>query len=99
MEIIYFPEIEEQISSLDQKDKSRIIKIIDFFEEYGFQLSREYLKKINKDIWELRAGKYRLLFGVVRQFGIVVNIFYKKTQKTPIKEIKLAISRIKQYEK
>ncbi len=99
MEIVYYPEIKEKIYCLDQKDKSRVIKIIDFFEKYGFQLSREYLKKINKDIWELRAGKYRLLFGVIRQFGIVVDIFYKKTQKTPTKEIKLAVSRIRQYEK
>ena len=99
MKIIYYSGIEKKILDLDQKSKSRIIKVIDFFEEYGFQLSSEYLKKINKEIWELRAGKYRLLFGVIRKFGIVVNIFYKKTQKTPMKEIKLAISRIKKYEK
>ena len=99
MEIIYYPGVEKKILDLDRKNKSRIIKIIDFFEKYGFQLSSEYLKKINKEIWELRAGRHRLLFGVIRQFGIVVNIFYKKTQKTPLKEIKLAISRIKQYEK
>ena len=99
MEIIYYSGIEKKILDLDQKSKSRIIKVIDFFEEYGFQLSSEYLKKINKEIWELRAGKYRLLFVVIKKFGVVVNIFYKKTQKTPMKEIKLAISRIKKYEK
>ena len=99
MKIIYYPVVEKEIQSLDQKDKSRVIKVIDFFEEYGFQLSGEYLKKINKEIWELRAGRYRLLFGVIKQFGIIINIFSKKTQKTPIKEIRLAISRIKQYEK
>ena len=99
MNIIYYPIVEKEIQSLDQKDKSRIIKVIDLFEEYAFQLSKEFLKKINKEIWELRAGKYRLLFGVIKDFGIIINLFQKKTQKTPIKEIRLAISRFKQYEK
>jgi len=99
MKIIYYPVVEKEIQNLDQKDKSRVIKVIDFFEEYGFQLSGEYLKKITKEIWELRAGNHRLLFGIIKQFSIIVNLFQKKTQKTPKKEIKLAISRIKQYEK
>lgn len=98
MKVIYYPKIEEEIISLDKKDRAKVIKVIDFFEEYGFQLSQEYLKKIYRNIWELRAGRYRLLFGVVKQFGIIVNIFQKKTKKTPIKEIQLAIFRFKQYE-
>jgi len=99
MKVIYYPKIRKEIDSLNKKDQSRIIKVVDLFEDYGFQISGEYLKKITKEIWELRAGRYRLLFGIVGQFGIIVNFFQKKTQKTPIKEIKLAISRFKQYEK
>lgn len=99
MKIIYHPKVEEEIISLDENSKSKIIKVVDLFREYSFQLSKEYLKKINKEIWELRAGRYRLLFGVIKQFNIIVNIFHKKTQKTPIKEIKLAIFRFNQYEK
>ena len=99
MKIIYYPKVEKEIVSLDKINKAKVIKVIDLFEEYNFQLSQEYLKKINKNIWELRAGRYRLLFGIVKQFSIIVNIFQKKTQKTPIKEIKLAIFRFNQYEK
>ncbi len=99
MKIIYYPVVEKEIQNLDQKDKSRVIKVIDLFEEYAFQISKEFLKKINKNIWELRAGKYRLLFGVIKDFTIIINLFQKKTQKTPIKEIRLAIFRLKQYEK
>ncbi len=99
MKIIYHPKVERVILFLDEKDKSKVIKVVDLFENYSFQLSREYLKKITKEIWELRAGNYRLLFGIIKQFSIIVNFFQKKTQKTPIKEIKLAIFRFKQYEK
>ncbi|MFA6017134.1 MAG: type II toxin-antitoxin system RelE/ParE family toxin [Patescibacteria group bacterium] len=99
MKIIYHPKVEKEIDSLIKSDKSKVIKVVDLFEEYGFQLSKEYLKKINKNIWELRVSRYRLLFGVIRCFSIIINIFYKKTQKTPIKQIKLAIFRLKQYEK
>jgi len=99
MKVIYYTSVQKEIISLERKALSRVIKVVDLFEDYGFQLSAEYLKKITKGIWELRAGEYRLLFGIIGQFSIVVNIFQKKTQKTPIKEIKLAISRFKQYEK
>ncbi|VVA43899.1 conserved hypothetical protein [Candidatus Roizmanbacteria bacterium] len=99
MKIIYYPIVEKKIENLDQKDRSRVIKVIDLFEEYNFRLSKEFLKKISKEIWELRAGKYRVLFGLIKDFGIVINLFQKKTQKTPVKEIRLAISRFKQYEK
>lgn len=67
------------------------------FTEYGFALTEQHLKKLGKNLWELRAGKIRLLFGLIENSAIVVNIFLKKSQKTPKKEIELAIKRLKEY--
>ena len=59
-------------------------------------------KKISKDIFEIRIklkGEYR---GLYTYFGkkniLALHFFRKKTQKTPIKNIKLAERRLKQYE-
>ncbi len=99
MKVIYHPEVEECIRTLPEKDNSRVVKIIDLFEDYKFNLTQVYLKKITKGIWELRAGRYRLLFGIIRGDAIIVSMFMKKTQKTPKQEINLAISRLRAYEK
>lgn len=98
MKAIYHPEVEKSIRSLSKRDESRILKVIDLFLDYRFSLTQLYLKKITRNIWELRAGKYRLLFGVVGVYAVITNFFIKKSQKTPRQSIKLALQRLKEYE-
>lgn len=98
MNVIYHPEVEEKILSLENADSARVYRLIDLFLKYKFSLSQLYLKKLARGLWELRPGKYRLLFGMVSENVIVVTIFRKQTQKTPIREIKLALKRLKEYE-
>ncbi len=97
MEVTYHPKVEEEIKNLPVKDSSKIVIDIEFFKEIEFQLTAEYIKKISPKIWELRSGRYRLLFGMIRGICVFTNIFYKKTQKTPKRELQLAINRLKQY--
>lgn len=78
-------------------ERARINKVVELFEENGFLLNEIYLKKLSKKVWELRPGRIRLLFGIIGNEAIIVNIFVKKTAKTPLKEIKLAESRLAHY--
>lgn len=97
MEVIYHPEVEKTIRSLPDEDRAKVIKVIDLFLDYKFSLTQLYLKKITGSIWEFRAGRYRLLFGTINRNVIAVNIFRKQTQKTPNRDIKLALRRLKEY--
>lgn len=87
----------EVIEALSKIDKARVNRTVQFFQDKGFLLDTRYLKKITKGIWELRAGRVRLLFGMVGSNAMVVNVFVKKTQKTPLKEIMLAERRLGEY--
>jgi len=98
MRIVYHPEAEKVIRRLSGSENSRVLKVVDLFGDYKFSLTQLFLKKIAREIWELRAGRYRLLFGVIQGNAIITRIFLKKTQKTPNKEIDLAIKRLKEYE-
>jgi len=89
--------VEKFLEDLSEADKAKINRTIQFFEEKGFLLETKYLKKLVSKIWELRAGRVRLLFGLVGDQGVVVNGFIKKTQKTPLQEIKLAEKRLAEY--
>ena len=99
MKVLYHTEVERIISTLPKEYGSRVLKVIDLFEDYKFNLIQAYLKKIARGIWELRGGRYRLLFGIIKGDTIIVNMFMKKTQKTPKQAIDLAIKRLKEYEK
>ncbi len=84
------------IESLDKIKQARVDRYYDLFEEYGPFLSNKYLKKIAKNVWELRPGNIRLFLTVKGNRGYIVHGIYKKTQKTPKKDLDLAIKRIKE---
>ena len=73
--------VDRTIRSLVDENSSEIIGTIGLFRDYGFTLSTLYLKKLTKEIWELRARRFRLLFGMRGKDAIIVNIFYKKNPK------------------
>lgn len=89
--------IQKDLYILSQIDKARVNKVIDLFRDKGFKLSELYLKKLSKNIWELRPGRVRILFGIIEGEAILVNVFTKKTAKTPLKELKLAEKRLIDY--
>jgi phage-related protein len=74
----------------------RVIRDSDF-------IPKEYFKKLtNTNLWEVRVKFGRNIFRILgfmekENFIILTNGFQKKTQKTPIKEIKLAEKRMRDY--
>ena len=97
MQIVNDARVDKEIRSLLEKENSRIVHVLDLFTEHGFSLSALFLKKLGANLWELRAGKWRLLFGKVQQEIFIVHIFRKSTQKTPKMEIDKAQSRLEMY--
>lgn len=94
--IVTFAKVKEFINSLDGARRARIDRIYYHFEEYGRFLPSKYLKKIGREVWELRPGDIRLFLTIAGTSGYVVHGIYKKTQKVSKKDLELAIKRIKQ---
>ena len=98
-------EIKEYIRDLkikNNKDKRiefrKIIAYIRMLKEQGLNLGIPYIKHIDGDIWELRPLRDRILFAYCRNNKFVLlSIFIKKTQKTPMREIKKAKRFLKDY--
>ena len=87
--------VKKFIETLNNVRKARIDRFYDLFEEYGTLLSSKYLKKITKDVWELRPGDVRLFLTIRRKQAFVIHGIRKKNQKIPKKELKLVVRRIK----
>ncbi len=95
MKVVYSEEVEIFIKKLDTNDSGHLARTKEFFEAYGFQVGPKYIKKVRGNLWELRTGKIRLFLYIKGAMCFGVHILYKKSQKLPKKDIKLAIKRSK----
>jgi len=62
-----------------------------------------YCRSLGKGLWEVRSdltgGKIsRVIFCVVRGRMVLLHGFIKKTQKTPPKDLDLALTRMREVE-
>ena len=98
-------EIKEYIENLknsnnkDSKIKfNKIIAYIRMLEQKGLSLGEPYIKHLEDNIWELRPLRNRILFAYYdNNKFILLNIFIKRTQKTPRREIDKAKKLFKKY--
>ena len=95
--------VEEHLDSLTDEQATKIAWVLKLIREIE-QIPSKYFKKLvdTNDIWEIRVdvGKntFRLLgFFHGQDLIILTNSFQKKSQKTPLKEIRLAEQRKKDF--
>lgn len=88
-------EMEEQAADI----KARFKHVMRLIGEFGLHhLPRQYVDHLQGPIWELRLkgkdGITRAIYVAASgQRVVIVRVFTKKTQKTPQREIKLALER------
>jgi phage-related protein len=95
--------VEEHLDSLSNEQAAKIAWVLKLIRELN-QISSKYFKKLvkSRDIWEVRVdvggNSFRLLgFFDGRRLIVLTNSFQKKSKKTPLKEIRLAEKRKKDY--
>jgi phage-related protein len=83
------------------KIKTKVFKIFEYIEKYGLSSVISHVKKLSgTPLWEIRIlgqDSTRVLYVTRQEKKIVVlNIFKKKSDKTPLKEIRVALERLKE---
>ena len=95
--------VKDFLDSLTGKQAKKVIWVLQLFEDTSI-IPKQYFKKLTgtENIWEVRvtfAGDIFRLLGFFESNGnfIITNGFVKKTQKTPLNEIKTAEVRKRNY--
>lgn len=94
--------VDDELEALPADQRSKFIWITELIELHGLEKVREpYVKHLEKDLWEIRMkgkdGISRAIYVVAKPKRVVViRVFKKKTQKTPRKELNLALKRAKE---
>jgi phage-related protein len=91
--------VAEEIEALPADMKARFRRIVELIQTQGLDRMREpHVKHLEGPIWEMRMsgrdGISRALYLTARgRRVVVVRAFVKRTQKTPRREIELALRR------
>jgi phage-related protein len=92
-------DVEAEMETQPEDIQARFKRVVLLVGEFGLQrLPSKYVRHLEGRIWELRLkgkdGIARALYVTATgQRVVVVRVFTKKTQKTPRKEIELALKR------
>lgn len=94
--------VEDFLNSLDNGMRSKLLMILKVLQEKGNQLREPYSKHLDDGIFEIRGKVGSDISRVLYFFYyggkiILTNGFIKKTQKTPVAEIKKAKEYRKNY--
>src|SRR5262245_3679680 len=90
------------LHELPEDIKARFERIVHLIEVHGLELIREpYVKHLEGPVWEMRMkgkdGIARAAYVTATGRRVVVlHVFQKKTQKTPRREIEIALRRAKE---
>lgn len=101
--ILFDERLRKEFKEIDQEVTRIFYGLIKVLGERG-ELSQPEGKKLKgyKNLYEIRVkhkGQWRGLYAYILKDSIVIlSLFRKKSQKTPISEIKKAQSRLKDYE-
>jgi|SRR3989344_938826 len=93
--------ISEFLDKCNESLRAKILRQLKYTQEYGLTPAVPNLKKVtNTPLWELRIlGRDNIRIFCVNLPNKeikVLHIFIKKKQKTPMKEIKIALNRFSQ---
>lgn len=94
--------VDAELDELPADMRARFIHLSLLIEEFGLERVRApHVKHLRGPLWEMRMrgrdGISRALYvTAVGRRVVVVRVFVKKTQKTPGREIELALTRAKE---
>ncbi len=97
-------DVDEEIASLPADMRARISHISFLIQTKGLDQVREpYVKHLQGKLWEMRVkGRDGIARGLyVTAAGrrvVILRLFIKKSQKTPRREIELALNRAKELQ-
>jgi phage-related protein len=94
--------VRDELEALPADMKARFRRIVELIQDHGLERVREpHVKHLEGALWEMRMkgkdGISRAIYiAASGRRVVVVRVFVKKTQKTPRREIDLALERAKE---
>src|SRR5262245_58139988 len=79
----------EFIEELPDADQARLLAAVEAFVGGVPKRADRLHQASSRELWEMRVGRFRLLYGVAADVLLISHAFMKKTQKTPKRDLDL----------
>lgn len=93
--------VEEYVDALSADDAARVEHELDLLSEFGTALGMPHVRPVGRDVWELRIRgrlQHRVMYvALAGRRMLLLHAFTKKTEKTPAREIKVALDRLVEH--
>jgi|SRR3989338_1235129 len=92
-EYFLHPQVQKFIDDLPADTGSRVDRGLSLLKEHGRLLPPPDSKKVGKELFELRIRstiQIRLFYGFSGDLALIVHGFIKKSDKIPLRELRLA---------
>ncbi len=99
---VFDSNVQAELDALPSDMRARLVRIVDLIETYGLEnVGQPHVKHLQQSLWEMRMkgrdGISRAVYVTASgKRVVIVRAFIKKSQKTPQREIKLALQRAKE---
>ena len=96
--------VREELEALPTDMQARFRRIVELIQGYGLERVHEpHVKHLEGRLWEMRMkgkdGISRAVYVTAKgQRVVVLRVFIKKTQKTPRREIEIALQRAQEVQ-
>ena len=96
--------VRDELEALPPDMQARFRRIVELIQGYGLERVHEpHIKHLEGPLWEMRMkgkdGISRAVYVTAKgQRVVVVRVFVKKTQKTPRREIEIALQRAQEVQ-
>lgn len=94
--------VDGELASLPADMRGRFVRVTQLIAEFGpFKVGMPHIKALDDKLWEIRvSGRDGIARGIyVVATGkrvVVVHVFIKKTQQTPVGALRMALKRAKE---
>ena len=94
--------VDNFLDSLEKSQQRKLIRIFVTIQAYGLITAIPHIKRLTGlSLWEIRImgrDNIRVLYASIAEGNILLlHGFIKKVQKTPIREINIALTRFSEY--
>jgi phage-related protein len=107
-EIIFFETdfgdkpVEEFLAGLDAAVRAKVVRTLELLRTQQIMPTKFWKKLSGSDLWEVRVEYAGNIYRVLAAFAknnrvILVHAFQKKSQKTPRRDMEIALQRQKRY--
>jgi phage-related protein len=102
--ICYNYEIEDDVLALPDTLLARYLRLTNLMQEYGPDLGMPHTRAMGEGLFEIRMkgqeGIARAFYCIaIKNEILILHIFIKKQQETPLKELRVAKARLKEVKK